>query len=388
MNLKFAIAAAAITCGVMGPVGTALAEPEDYYTGVMGLVDIYDKRIHQDNGYGGRYYFGVPLSPGALNLEFNIVGYDSNPNHKEYVHWGQYGGGLDLSFLLPKFSEIRPFFILGGGLIWSDGGGFGNSQNSYANIGMGGSYDLSRRWSIRTEARGVALFPDSKNNGVEDYSEGYYTDILVGLGLTYTFVDELPATVRETVRVVEVPAAAPAACSDADGDGVCDNLDQCPDTPVGVAVDARGCPFDTDGDGVPDYLDKCPNTTKGLKVDADGCVHGAQTIVLQNVNFEFNKDTLTPEAQEILKGVALGLVNQPGLKVEIGGHTDSKGSDSYNLKLSDRRAASARRFLVAQGVPNGQLTSKGYGEAVPIDSNVTDEGRARNRRVEFKVLSD
>ena len=114
---------------------------------------------------------------------------------------------------------------------------------------------------------------------------------------------------------------------------------------------------------------------------------GGQTIILHNVNFEFDKDTLTPEAKVVLRDVAKGLVSQSDLKVEIGGHTDGKGSNAYNMGLSNRRAASARKFLVSEGVPTGQLTSKGYGEEVPIDTNATDEGRARNRRVEFKVLN-
>ena len=138
---------------------------------------------------------------------------------------------------------------------------------------------------------------------------------------------------------------------------------------------------------MPDYLDKCPNTTKGLKVDASGCVRDAQTLVLQNVNFEFNKSTLTAGAQDVLRGVAKGLNSQKDLKVEIAGHTDSKGSDSYNLRLSNERAASVRSFLISQSVSPTQLVSKGYGEAQPVATNSTDAGRAQNRRVEFRVLS-
>ena len=251
MNLKFVLAASALAFGVLGPVGVALAEDDDNYAGVMGLVHISDKRLHQNIGYGGRGYFGIPLSPGSLNLELNLVGYDSNPNHKEYVHMGQYGGGADLTFALPEVAGFDPFFILGGGLIFSTGGGYGKSDNSYLNLGLGFKGDITRRWGWRTEARGVALFPDNNNEGVEDYPEGMYTDIVVGLGLTYTFADEAPETIKEVVRVVEVPGAAPGPCQDGDGDGVCDDRDQCPETPVGVAVDARGCPFPTTSTSAP-----------------------------------------------------------------------------------------------------------------------------------------
>lgn len=388
LNFAFAAAAAAVLWGAVGATSVAqAADSDDNYAGVMGLVHIADKRLHLNNGYGGRGYFGWAAIPGSMNLEFNLVGYDSNPNHKEYVHMGQYGGGVDMTFPFLQDTAFKPFWILGGGLIWSDGGGYGKSENSYANFGLGGTHELSRRWSVRLESRGIAFFPDSNNKGVEEFPKDMYTDVVIGLGLQYFFVDELPpAAARETVRVVEVPGSLPPPCQDSDGDGVCDELDQCPDTPVGVAVDSRGCPFDTDGDGVPDYLDKCPSTPKGLKVDADGCVSEAQTIILQNVNFEFDKDRLTSEAETVLRGVGDGLMSQKDLRVELAGHTDSKGSHSYNQALSDRRAASVRRFLLAQGVPESQFQSKGYGETQPIDTNETDEGRARNRRVEFKVL--
>jgi len=209
---------------------------------------------------------------------------------------------------------------------------------------------------------------------------------------------------------------------DADGDGVCDGVDKCPNTPKGVKVDATGCPPDADGDGVPDYLDKCPNTPKGCKVDKDGCPIDSdgdgvpdcqdkcpdtpkgvkvdnfgcpiseyipepeKPVVLTGVHFEFNKSILTPDSKTILDKVAASLKERPDVKVEIAGHTDSKGSDAYNLKLSDRRAAAVREYLISKGVMAENLTSKGYGESQPIADNKTDEGRAKNRRVELRRM--
>ena len=165
-----------------------------------------------------------------------------------------------------------------------------------------------------------------------------------------------------------------------------DRVDQCPNTPAGVRVDSRGCPLDSDGDKVPDYTDRCPNTPVGLRVDSTGCVIEKQTIVLQNVNFEFDSAQLTASAKESLLKVARGLSDQTSMKVEIAGHTDSKGSDAYNMKLSDRRAAAVREFLISQGVSSSQLSSRGYGEDDPVADNSTETGRAQNRRVEFRVL--
>ena len=146
-------------------------------------------------------------------------------------------------------------------------------------------------------------------------------------------------------------------------------------------------PRDSDGDGVPDNLDKCPNTPQGFKVDATGCII-QQTVILRSVNFEFNSDHLTVPAQETLDKVAGALEGQPNLNVEIDGYTDSIGSDAYNLKLSKKRAESVKTYLVAHGVAADHLFARGFGEAKPIASNQTDEGRAENRRVEFQVLNE
>jgi len=112
-----------------------------------------------------------------------------------------------------------------------------------------------------------------------------------------------------------------------------------------------------------------------------------QTLILRGVNFAFNKDALTPAAQDTLDKVATSLVAQPELYVEIGGHTDSIGSDAYNLKLSERRAQAVREYLISRGVKADHLLAKGYGKANPIASNKTPEGRAENRRVELIVLN-
>jgi outer membrane protein OmpA-like peptidoglycan-associated protein len=179
---------------------------------------------------------------------------------------------------------------------------------------------------------------------------------------------------------------------DADGDGVPDYLDKCPNTPKGCKVDKDGCPIDSDGDGVPDCLDKCPDTPKGVKVDASGCPiseyipEPEKPVVLTGVHFEFNKSILTPDSKTILDKVAASLIERPDVKVEIAGHTDSKGSDAYNLKLSDRRSAAVREYLISKGVMAENLTSKGYGESQPIADNKTDEGRAKNRRVELRRI--
>lgn len=175
---------------------------------------------------------------------------------------------------------------------------------------------------------------------------------------------------------------------DTDQDGVPDFRDACPNTPFGTPVNDRGCPLDSDGDGVPDSIDQCPNTFPGMEVNEVGCPIKNQVLVLNNVHFEFNRADLLPDSRGLLNKVAKSLLDQPGVKIEVAGHTDSVGSDAYNLRLSEARAASVRSYLVSQGVAAATIYAKGYGERQPVASNQNEDGRARNRRVEVHLLDN
>jgi len=175
---------------------------------------------------------------------------------------------------------------------------------------------------------------------------------------------------------------------DSDGDGVPDYMDKCPDTPKGVKVDERGCPLDSDGDGVPDYMDKCPDTPKGTKVDEKGCpLVGEKLLIIHGINFEFDSAKISKNSESILNRAVATLRENPTIEVRIEGHTDSIGSEGYNLKLSQRRANAVRDYLVSKGIASERLEAAGKGEAFPIVSNKTREGRSQNRRVEFVVTS-
>ena len=110
-------------------------------------------------------------------------------------------------------------------------------------------------------------------------------------------------------------------------------------------------------------------------------------IVLKNIFFDFDKATLRPESTSELERLMKFLTDIPSMKIEIGGHTDSKGADDYNLKLSQSRAQSVVDYLGSHGIDKGRLTAKGYGETKPIADNNTDEGRQLNRRTEFEIKS-
>jgi len=184
---------------------------------------------------------------------------------------------------------------------------------------------------------------------------------------------------------------------DSDGDGVLDGIDQCANTPKGAKVDATGCPIDTDRDGVPDGLDQCPGTALGIPVDSTGCPMGYREheqqlldtgmIRLSNVQFATGKAVLQPASFAVLDVVGDLLSKWPELKIEIAGHTDSKGSKKTNEKLSQARADSVRAYLLRRfpEIQPSQFVAKGYGPTRPIASNDNEAGRALNRRVEFVV---
>ncbi|MEE9207925.1 MAG: OmpA family protein [Gemmatimonadota bacterium] len=180
--------------------------------------------------------------------------------------------------------------------------------------------------------------------------------------------------------------------TDADGDGVFDGLDQCPDTPAGASVDENGCPSDTDGDGVLDGIDRCPSTPSGASVDENGCTvieAGIEQgrLVLQGIEFEFNRADIRDTSKPTLDEVAAALVGRPNLQVEIRGYTDSTGGANYNQSLSERRAESVMAYLLesAPQLDASRFSARGYGEVDPVATNDTEEGRSQNRRVEFHI---
>lgn len=111
-----------------------------------------------------------------------------------------------------------------------------------------------------------------------------------------------------------------------------------------------------------------------------------RTLALQNIFFAYDSDVLEPTSFPELKKVVALLTTNPEIRVEIGGHTDSDGDAAYNEKLSQRRANSVKQYLVDQGISSSRLTTKGYGESLPVASNETEEGKRKNRRTELRVL--
>lgn len=173
--------------------------------------------------------------------------------------------------------------------------------------------------------------------------------------------------------------------SDSDRDGVYDSSDQCPNSILGAHVDPTGCVLniDKDSDGVLNASDACPMTPANTVVDQTGCPVVAE-ISLEGVNFGYKSSELTRDSISVLD-VAVEKLNNTDVNFVIEGHTDSVASQRYNLDLSQKRAQSVLNYLLAAGVAAERMTAVGYGEARPVASNQTDEGRASNRRVAFTL---
>jgi len=242
----------------------------------------------------------------------------------------------------------------------SDGDGVADYVDDCPGTGQG----------IKVDPDGCAL--DSDGDGVADY------------------VDDCPQTPAGA-------AVGPNGCPlDSDGDGVADYKDQCPGTMAGIQVDDSGCSLDKDGDGVPNSRDNCPDTAADVEVDYYGCplppptksaeVSDVGTWIYKDITFASGKSDIRPSSYPVLAEIADVLKVNPGLRVEIQGHTDSRGSIALNMRLSEERAQSVRRYLLGKGVDADQMTAKGYGPGRPIATNDTAEGRARNRRVELKPI--
>ena len=208
-------------------------------------------------------------------------------------------------------------------------------------------------------------------------------------------IEEVVVEEAPLVEVVEAPVVL-----DADGDTVIDSLDNCPNEFGTVAN--NGCPevLDTDKDGVPNVLDKCPEVF-GVEAN-EGCPE-VKTLIVESeeakevektlnsyakvINFNSGKASFTSETYAALGSIESILKEYPKAKFNINGYTDSVGAESSNQLLSEERALAVKVYFIEKGITPARLNAVGYGEANPIASNTTPEGRKTNRRVEIKLAN-
>eukprot|EP00767_Chilomastix_cuspidata_P008462 gnl/Chilomastix_cuspidata/9747.p1 GENE.gnl/Chilomastix_cuspidata/9747~~gnl/Chilomastix_cuspidata/9747.p1 ORF type:complete len:343 (+),score=8.03 gnl/Chilomastix_cuspidata/9747:506-1534(+) len=234
------------------------------------------------------------------------------------------------------------YALVGYGLEHFDTERFGNETSLFGNYGIGLKYKISESMSLKTDIRHLVNTHDRDNNLI-------YT---VGLSIPFGKKAAPAPVVKEEPKPEPVVEKEPVAK-----------------------------PVDTDGDGVIDSLDKCPDTPKGDIVDQHGCSLKANL----NINFEFDSARISNSYESKIKKFADFMKAFPSVKGKIEAHTDSVGTEEYNQKLSERRAAAAVKALEAYGIDKSRLNSTGYGESKPKATNETAEGRAQNRRVEGSI---
>ncbi|MBP7741929.1 MAG: OmpA family protein [Aliarcobacter sp.] len=259
----------------------------------------------------------------------------------------KYTGGSDTGItrvftnLIKEYSitdNTSLYTLVGAGVEIFDNEANGNKDGLFGNYGAGVKYKLADQFALKFDVRHLIEIDHGDNN------------LLYTLGFAVPFGEVAkPAPV-----VVEKPA------------------------PVVVVPAPKAAPKDTDGDGVIDELDQCPDTMKGAKVDTVGCM----TLINLNINFDTDKSVIKDSYNSRIAEFAKLMNGNPKLKATIEAHTDSVGSDAYNQKLSERRATSAVNALKALKVDPARIKAIGYGETKPTASNATVEGRAENRRVE------
>lgn len=263
------------------------------------------------------------------------------------------------------------------------------------NDGVRNSIDLCPNSAAgeNVDASGCRIDGDSDQDGVADsIDECANTKIGVAVDSKGCAIDDdNDGVMNPQDKCPDTPAGIAVnadGCPDDDGDGVRNGQDKCPQTPLGVEVDSNGCGADADMDGIPNHRDQCPKTFPPALVDEEGCFVILDEIVriTLDVEFDFDSNASRPEHAAEVQKVAEFMAKYPLTEVVLEGHTDSQGSEEYNLSLSAQRAHTIGEMLKGKfSVDAARITTVGYGELRPIASNDSAENRQRNRRVVAEI---
>lgn len=328
-------------------------------------------------------------------------------------------------------ASITPFLLVGAGALGANSHEMGGVGNFAIHFGAGVKVPFDDFLSMRLDVRDTL----SKVTSQSDATVAHSPEIL--LGLTLTLDRNKPAP----------PAPPPAV--DTDADGIPDNADKCP-TQIGVAPDGcppdtdkdgvaditdqcpneagpapTGCPppKDTDNDGVVDTADACPTQAgtlangcpdpdpdhDGVTVEHDKCPQQPETVngyqdedgcpdelpeavkrftgTIQGIEFDFGKATIRRGSHALLDKAAETLASYPELKLLVLGHTDNVGTRERNIELSRKRAEAVKAYLVSKNIDESRIKADGAGPDRPLTDENTPEARAKNRRIEFHILT-
>ncbi len=328
---------------LFGQVGAHAAEAvgQPYVKGLATYIGADSDRNVDDNVAGGVIGFGYALSEHFnAEIDFQRLNLDGDSGFPDQ---DQSAINLNLMNIYNRSGLFSPYILGGIGIVNTD---INNDDHDdfQAQLGVG---TLTRVWGERVSLRTEVL-------GRWQNASDNMTDVLVNAGFSIALGSKAaPAAVAApVVAAVAAPPPPPPAPTPAP-------------------------PADSDGDGVLDTADQCPNTPKGERVGPQGCTCD----VIRQVNFGTDSAELTAADKKMLDELAETMTKLKFVSGAVIGHTDSTGADSYNQKLSERRAQAVADYLAAKGIGGGRLAVSGAGESQPIGDNKTKDGRAQNRRV-------
>jgi outer membrane protein OmpA-like peptidoglycan-associated protein len=298
--------------------------------------------------------------------------------------------------------NVAPFVLVGAG-------GMGVASNT---IILGKDIDPAFHWgggvklylhryiALRVEGRHVVAARQATQDSSTSHAE-FLAGLSFTLGRAKPMVAPPPDPDRDKDGFLnerddcpDTPGVSPDGCPprDTDKDGFVDTEDACP---YEAGVEPDGCPIrDQDGDGIPDPIDACPTkpeTDNGFE-DEDGCPDEIPTEmrefsgIIEGIAFATDSSEITEATKPVLDRAIKVLTDYPDIRIEIVGHTDNEGTAEYNVQLSTERAQSVKQYLVDGGIDASRIEIRGAGQNEPIASNDTEEGKALNRRTEFKLV--
>lgn len=384
-----------------------------YFSSVYELLYVNDAVIRDDMKFEGAAY-------GAeLNLIFSFTNlYQTTAN--KYHAAGYFGVGYH-NYNSALYNKLED-----GSYEKIPGADFGdnptrNNKSQATSIYLTGQLGLKRRLNKRVDIEfrtGMYFnYEDHLDAAISD-KQNWETFFVSSLGVSV----KLGKKKIFTIWGDESGGGDKFKIIDTDKDGVMDQLDIEPNTPAGVMVYGNGKAVDSDKDGIPDYKDKCPleygpisNQGCPLNIDSDGdgildsedlcpntpgiienrgcpkqkvakpeVINKQIGLLAASIYFDVNSDKVKLISLPTIDKIIALMKKVPDIKFVIEGHTDDRNSYRYNLYLSQRRAASVRKYMIKKGITSEQLESKGYGESRPKFSNENSGGRQLNRRVEIK----
>lgn len=326
--LRFSVgtAAAVLTAGVSLAAG---AENEGNYFAPMASYVIADDDRTTDDAFGGVLAFGRRFSS-SFGAELRASYLDYGDTEETAPLCGLFPGTCNSHGVSLTTVGLGLNFYLAGSGLYAHLDAMGGDHGQY-HAGLGYDFGSFKRFALRAEA----LYLRS-----ESYDEPRFN---IGLRIPFG-----TAPTRPIAPPKPMPTPTPA--------------------PAPQVVEPPPCAMPTDGGAL---------TLTGCEVD--------DSFVLEGLEFEIDSAKIRSDAQMSLDQSAAALKERPEIKIEVRGHTDSTASDEYNQGLSERRAASVKTYLVDKGIAADRISTRGFGESMPIADNSTVEGRARNRRVELVI---